>query len=219
MQIKSLFRDYYDFVANQYGGGDPSIKYIRLPFTKPNISGSMLSRDCVDIKQDNLIDIPRHLRYHSGEYEHHNIKWLAVNGYRYLMLQIKPLGDWCILNEVKHPNVWNGLPKKSFWDSSRNTTPQTYHGCFDKELVLISRKLNSPVFTYRVYDGYVSIDGEIPILKDIGFDKLISPEQLYQDISYFVGNIIKESPDMMPPTKMSDKEKILQHGFDIRSLL
>lgn len=176
-----------------------------------------LGRDRVDIKTTtNMVGLPRHLFAHNGKYEHHSLKWVSVNGYRYILVQIEPAGAWQVLDEIKHPKLWGSLTQMYFWGVDRNTTPATYHACFDKELVLISRKLNAPVFTYRLDDGFVSVDGEIPILKDIGIDKLIPPEQLYQDISYFMGNIIKESPDMMPATKMTDKEKIQQHGFDLK---
>lgn len=218
MIIKSQFKDYYDYVAHVYGGGDPSIQYIRLPFTeisKPTYGS--LGRDGVDvITSTDMLGFPRHLFAHNGKYEHHHLKWLSVNGYRYILVRIEPTGAWQVLDEIKHPKLWGSLTQTCSWDGSRNTTPATYHACFDKELVLISRKLNAPVFTYCVGVGYVSVDGEIPILKDIGFDKIANPEQLYQDISYFMGNIIKESPDMMPTTKMTDKEKIAQHGFDFK---
>jgi hypothetical protein len=36
MKIKSAFKDYYDFVADQYGGGDPRIVYERGRLTPPD---------------------------------------------------------------------------------------------------------------------------------------------------------------------------------------
>ncbi len=56
----------------------------------------------------------------------------------------------------------------------------------------------------------------VPILKDIGFNHVQSPEQTYQDISYYMANVLRENPDVVPPVKIADKDRIVQHGFDLK---
>lgn len=63
------------------------------------------------------------------------------------------------------------------------------------------------------------IDADIPNLSTIkGFAKRYSKEQVYQDISYWIANILNESPDVQPQGRppQSDKEKILSHGLDLK---
>lgn len=216
MKIISTIKDYYDYVAHIYGGGDPTIKYVRLPFTAVSGDSYWHSRDAFDVPISKPMFDHRYINNYKKEYEYNHLKWLSICGNRYLLVQEIHLGDWCVADKNKHPKLWKAFTRRSLWNPDNNTSPTDYIGAPEKELILISRKLKAPVFTYTVFDGYVSVGDKIPILKDMGIDKLIPPEQLYQDISYFVGNIMHESPDMMPPTKMTDREKIQQHGFDLR---
>jgi hypothetical protein len=82
----------------------------------------------------------------------------------------------------------------------------------DAGLVEWSRLLGAPVFTFDDRD----VDTNVPILAHIGMPALRSAEWMYQDLSYFVGNLLRESPDVKPPVEVSDKDKIVEHGFDLR---
>ena len=62
----------------------------------------------------------------------------------------------------------------------------------------------------------IIIDKNIPILQEYGVNNYIQPEQLYQDIAYYVSNKMVTSPDLEVHDNMSDKEKIAQHGFDLK---
>ena len=42
MVIKSPFKDYYDFVGNRYGGGDPRIVYERVRLSPPSARGGQI---------------------------------------------------------------------------------------------------------------------------------------------------------------------------------
>ena len=58
-----------------------------------------------------------------------------------------------------------------------------------------------------------------PSLRTIEMEKVYSSEQLYQDIEYYITNVINESPDMMPKgnPEMTNNEKILSKGFDLKT--
>jgi len=73
------------------------------------------------------------------------------------------------------------------------------------------------VFTFdHGRTGTVRVDENIPILGDIGLAAVYPAEQLYQDLSYFIVNTMKDSPDMAKPSSITDKEKISSHGFDLK---
>lgn len=100
-----------------------------------------------------------------------------------------------------------------------------YHGqnndSFDI-LVKLSKELGTPIFEYDGYDfgEYYIMDGnmynKIPNLQELGIASVYSPEQLYQDLSYFIGNIMKDNPDINPPVIIEDIHKITGHGFDLK---
>lgn len=50
----------------------------------------------------------------------------------------------------------------------------------------------------------------------MGLGQLISADRLYQDVGYWLSNIINPSPDIMPDGKppQTDLEKVVSHGFD-----
>jgi kynurenine formamidase len=55
------------------------------------------------------------------------------------------------------------------------------------------------------------------VLADLGLPRIYDAQQLYQDLSYFLGNQMHENPDTKPPVNISDKDRIAQHGFDQQS--
>ena len=121
--------------------------------------------------------------------------------------------DWIILTET-HP-MYFIFEKRQFGET---TQLSKQIGVFSEKMLDISRQINTPVFTFVYYPyrsgSEIEVDENIPILSDLGFASLYSAEQTYQDISYFLCNIMNESPDMSKPNILSDKEKIVSHGFD-----
>lgn len=216
MRISSQFKDYYDYVAHLYGGGDPSILYLRNRLSPLSDFGTPTE---VTVKHSDVFGLPN--PYHkSSPSSFWMFKWLAVCGKYYLLVSKVNYGEvdyapWEILDKKKHQNLFERLTGTRRFDPPK---PENYWvGNFQPGLVELSRKINAPVFTFSPWrDGTVHVDGEIPILADLDFHRFYHPDQMYQELSYFLGNVIKESPDMMPATNMTDKEKISQHGFDIK---
>jgi len=62
---------------------------------------------------------------------------------------------------------------------------------------------------YGVYDH----DWSIPYLTKFGFGSWIPAEEIYRDISYFIG-WLNDNPEI--PNNQTNKEKILSHGFDMK---
>ena len=46
---------------------------------------------------------------------------------------------------------------------------------------------------------------------------IMSAEQCYQEISHFLGNVLRENPDTKPPVQVDDKHKIIGAGFDTKT--
>jgi hypothetical protein len=79
----------------------------------------------------------------------------------------------------------------------------------------IARKLcefaGAPVFLL-CGNSIPVIRGRTPKLSPLGLPAYIDPQQLYQELAMFVGNVLK--PVEQPPSNMKDIEKVSSHGFD-----
>ena len=62
-----------------------------------------------------------------------------------------------------------------------------------------------------VYNHY-----KVPILSELGIPNIIPAEKIFQELSYFIGNIMKESPDIAPPVEIENDLRIEGHGFDLK---
>ena len=80
-------------------------------------------------------------------------------------------------------------------------------------LIQVSRRVKQPAFVMLERD---CVYGRLPRLGELGFGILFSPEQTYQNLSQFVGNYLRDSPDLKPPATVSDRDRITQHGFDLK---
>jgi hypothetical protein len=219
MKIISSFKDYYDFVANQYGGGDPRLVYTRQPigeFRKGHFKNTYIEIDsCL------LMDLSRWYRYKLPNEPEMHYAYLIVAGKAYLLA--KPH-----LNQPPlYKNYLDGF-KVQRVESTNKLLPKwiTYHQdvLFEREypfLVELCRKAKAPVFVIEEISwlenrrAEVCIHERCPILSRLGMPELIDPYQMYQELSMFVGNKIKDTPDTQPPVELSNKSKITKAGFDL----
>lgn len=81
----------------------------------------------------------------------------------------------------------------------------------------LTRLLSQPVLKIYHNRYAVLVDKNIPRLTEYGFHNNIDAEQLYQNLEYWFGNLRHTpSPDLAPPVTLSDKDRIVQHGFDLK---
>jgi hypothetical protein len=222
MKIQSQFKDYYDHVAHLYGGGDPKVLYLRNRLGKMERWSTDSYVRGLDIEQKGLPTAHDDEIYRKFN---HRCKWLAINGKLYLILTKEskmyeaPVPEnWTVLDETRHPDIWEYLhTSRSRWQRDRDEAQ--YIGREVPAVLELSRKVGAPVFTFESSYRHqtAKVDGNVPILATMGIPALIPAEQLYQDIAYFLGNTMKGSPDMMPPTVQTDKEKIAAAGFDLKA--
>jgi len=226
MRIKSKFKDYYDYIANMYGGGDPKIVYARDRINQLHDTGYMqydLGFYVPDFPKIRELPVTRHYR----DYDGWSFKWCVIAGKYYLLVGNTGIGGWTLFTK-DHSTAPMVLRKRYHLLSDEFVNPEEYFAPKEAspELIELSRIVNAPVFVIRGVQWMwkekkysLCVNSNIPILNDLGFASVIPAEIMYQDISYFLGNIINPSPDMMPEPDpaMTDKERVLSHGFDLKT--
>lgn len=213
MRIKSSYKDYYDHIAHIYGGGDPRVVYARDKITNTKIDNATVN------------DYPlRYLSIKNTALEGTEFRWCIVAGKYYLLVK-NETADFHLFTKEKHPILFSYLctNEKKWFRYPENEKYSEFVGKEDDNLLELSRTVGAPVFSvilqerqqYHKYD--VTVSADIPNLSKLGFASLIPPEQMYQDIAYFIGNKINKNPDIEPPAKVSDKDRIKQYGFDLKT--
>lgn len=218
MKIKSRFKDYYDYVAHAYGGGDERVTYVREP----------LSDEYLSILIDGNADIPS-----TGLSELKiREKYLVVNGRVYTLISTVTneglIGPYKLFTSENFADILPSLRPRYRWQNIEHRPEYPsywarYFAIESKTALEVSKLIQHPVFLinrveydYALKKRRISIDKNIPVLSEYGIPHYIQPEQLYQDIAYFMSNKMVTSPDLEVIDNMTDKEKIVQHGFDLK---
>lgn len=221
MRIISNFKDYYDYVPFLGGGrGDNKIVYNRQKYL--NFSDTQFEVG------ENFLPVRLPLYFSSGGYSYperwgFELKWCCVVGKFYLLWKkgqrppdwaVLKVGDPCFLNlERFYQSSYKGA-------ETMKTIKELTEGLYSRELVTLSRKVGLPVFCILRYNKvkekhFVDVEDITPNLGQLSFPSILPPTDLYQELSYFVGNLIHESPDLSPKT-VSDSDRFVQKGFDSR---
>jgi len=222
MKIISDFKDYYDYLAHQYGV-DEKIVFNRKPIPNNDETKSIL-KETLGLVREYKYALDNKL-FSIGNEKSSNYRWLSVNGVLYLVYRERLMyanSPYKVFTreqyDVFFPKDIHGFRKKrSYEDLVGNAN-------FVKELTSIHAKLNTPVFWFdHTGFGEMLFIGEsneskykAPILSELGFASIYPADKLFQDISYFIGNVMRGSPDIKPPVEIENKDKILAHGFDLK---
>ncbi len=97
------------------------------------------------------------------------------------------------------------------------TQIQVDGGVSSKNILELTKKVGTPVYLIEMSSCYkkeVYIQSEIPNLGELGVASFYPAEQLYQDLAYFIGNTMKDSPDTAGPVVIDDLTRLQQYGFD-----
>lgn len=93
----------------------------------------------------------------------------------------------------------------------RNDRFRFKQGSKAQEAKTLCKFVGAPVF--MVNDNRMpTVFGRTPKLSSLGMPAHMDPQQLYQELAMFVGNVLK--PVEQPPSNMKDIEKVSSHGFD-----
>ncbi len=218
MLLLSNFKDYYDYMIGITGVDE------KIVYNRSNITDKFLDNQ-------NFYNFPRC----SSTNHYHEYLILSICGKRYTLIcdkkdnrdikyinynflkcsdlrlvTMKDLEDSCIYYDVT-----------TFWDRhrSKRSIKNTYnelHGKIDSDLIEISKKIKIPVFLISsVGCNHTNIHSRTPILSQIGgIPGMIPPDKLFNDICYFISNIINNDKKMI---EISNKDKILKAGFDLKT--
>ena len=210
MVIQSQFKDYYDYVAHRYGGGDPRIVYQRKRIENTKVE----MRKCI------LPDLLQVTSWYTTDKNPLEFAFLIVIATPYLLVRAASY-QWKGLEgyRIVDPRTLNAQRPHYYWQP----TQWEFLGQPSTNLLELSRLVDAPVFVVTDInwrspkDGVtVQVDELCPVLKEIGMPVLISPEQMYQQLAYFMGNTMHPSPDTQPPVEVSNRDKILAAGFDLQ---
>lgn len=225
MKIITRAKDYYDYIAHQYGV-DNSIVYDRISAK----IGQMKLSEFFDKKYKND-GVYYHWYTRNTKYE---FAWLFVCGHQYLLWkhddcanlkkdevrvrEFKVVEEY----ELNDKQMSHGFPAFSVrgWYSTaaqrekvKKTFKDYYMGRYEEKNIDLHRKYRQPVILFNS-----TSDGLVPTLSDIhGFAKLYPAEKLYQDICYFFTAQVDGNPDVDKQVKIEDKYLITAKGFDIKT--
>lgn len=221
MKIISNFKDYYDSVAYAYGGGDPKIVYVRRDLAD-NTQTTFVKKS--ELKMTSLFDYRTWAQRSAGPLTDSIPTYLCIAGKSFLLLTKLGSHEPLFYRSVDGAEQYvNDRYAAHRWYAHDLVVDDMFNGKKEHpELVAICQALKQPVFQYTIRvadDGkrQFVVFNKIPNLSKMGIAKFYPPEMLYQDLSYFMGNTINGSPDIDPPVLVSNKDRIIQHGFDIKT--
>lgn len=205
MRLTSKFKDYYDYLIGVYGI-DPKVRYSRLEFYPPPNNPE---------KYLNNMWLPT---LDSLGYPEYETKFLFVIDNLFYLYRIKPDMNngyarfpWKIVDSEFRNKILRkqGIRHTRSW-GFRNIKNVKFNFTKSNNFKELSFLIKQPVYCVNLRN---EIESKIPILNDvIGFAGIYPPEKIYLDISNF---FLELNNKEVVPTSTS-KEKILQHGFDIK---
>lgn len=176
---------------------------------------------------------PEEIQRNASRLGMYDTQWIAVAGKIYQVFGRKGLDPIDKPVKQKKRGVWAEDEPKAYtllstahpaWDIMSDEARREYSGAHEcPNLIHLHRALKAPVF--HILDGgaergtkdyHYIIPYRLPVLQEHGFAEVVDPYQMYQDLEYFIANTMNESPDMMPPTEMTNKERIVAAGFDLK---
>lgn len=202
MIIKSVFKDYYDYLCHVYGV-DEKIAYDRSPRVCP-----------LEINRHGFDDIwPASSNFGFWNLDTgYNLKYVAITGVLYIIAQKKTTDTWFYVKPEQYGSV--------VINSERNTAKRIAtalvkgHGFTSPSIVKLHKLVDSPVFSFEAFDRVLVIDARAPNLGQLGIPAIIPAEQMYQNICHYLTNVLRDSPDSSPVSPMTDQQKVVSHGFD-----
>ncbi len=185
--IGNAKKDYFDYLIHQYGV-DPLVILDR----RPNVDLPEL--------HENVIPIPRNLSLKNQYGNQWFINsWLVLNGCAYELIETSSYPSVFVLaNESNTVEYW----------LSHNSTKL---GVELPQMVTLSKSINKHCFII----SNKHIITAHPNLVDLGFSKIKDPMQVYLETVDFISRHLSSKPEVA--AKQTNKEKIVGHGFDLKT--
>jgi hypothetical protein len=216
-------------VAHLYGG-DPKILYLR-PYRY--IGGPIETEQAkryIEYRRRYEIKVLDYLEGFDREADFATSQKMDHFGFRTITVAVKGLiiGDMFFLLYGENCNFHVITQKEiNYLKAPRQSRYVSIDTPFDvsrvikvtePKLVDLCKEFGRPVFTLSYKSGgSFTIDEVCPNLGAVGIASWIEADVIYQYLSYFVGNTMYDSPDTKPPVEVSNKNRILKAGFDLKT--
>lgn len=209
MRIISKWTDYYDYMAHVYGHDD-----------RPVYTRGQISQSEIDYYSPSYNPLPRFSFYTTNI----SLRWVCVCGRVYT--QWRTIGDdrfewhWFDSDAIRE-HFERDEDRYSFL-RGRRWKSEDFMAVESPVALDVSRIIGQPVFVITQYerDRYhhnnIKIQETVPNLGEMGFARFVAPDQMYQDLEYFIANTMQPSPDTTVTDNQTDPEKIVGHGFDLK---
>lgn len=238
MKIISRFKDYYDYIAHQYGGGDPKVIYKR-DFVVPDEDRYGLIHESTLRLETVMPSQPKNFKsVRDGKSIYHEFECLVVMNRLFWIERISEcnicgeassltIRDWHITQRPILNEKWGYGIFAKLTPEERAREPNTMRKQQEEEweetrkwgasqgqtlsvCTQICKAAKAPVL---VLDAeYRRVRGRVPKLGELGLVQYYSAEQLYQELAMFISNEL--APFVDPPSPMTNIEKVVSHGFD-----
>lgn len=203
MRIISKIKDYYDYVSFIYGE-DKKFVYVRNMVQLWNLP--MYNKTC-PIAYYPVINEIRHARYEANV-----LYFVAVCG-KLFPIKLNSFGLTYTAELVTEISTKFNQRKHKL-----------NIGEFSQKMFDIQVEMKSPItiVEYNLYQtnsynqhNMIVYPSSIVLGAVKNFVAIYSPEQIWQDIYYFIANQMHTpNADIDPPVSLPDKYKIIEHGFD-----
>ena len=210
MLLFSKFKDYYDYMIGITGVDEKVV----------------FNRDIIKTTEvKHTLQFPR-----CNHRKTHYYYVLSICGKRYTLTCDKGFTKWSDLrlltkDDLKDEEIFSDNYDKWYYFNFKKRPPQKeidrlylcLQDVYDEDLVGISKMINMPIFMIsRSGTNSVNIYERSPILSEIkGISSLLKPDRLYNDICFFIANVLNNNNPNI--TQISNKDKILKGGFDLKT--
>ncbi len=200
-------KDYFDFLIHQYGE-DPLVVLDRRPigefitkYGSPYYAGVEVNKKYV--QSCNLVLV---------NYNHSTVWWdryvhyfLVLNGKKYPIVQTKT--GFSLVNDT------NVVIEKGFFTKKSTKALRDYYYPQESPLLIeLSKKLKRHCF---IIGPNTNVQGLVPNLNDIGIPKIIHAQAVYLETVDFISKHFSKEVEVSVP--QTNKEKIVGHGFDLKT--
>jgi hypothetical protein len=217
MKIISKFKDYYDFIAHQYGV-DSSIIYKRDILPNEITENQFINLSSIKVEE-----------FWKCEGDYFNVRWIIICGKSFPVYSSLENNTYKFVTKSAYSEITRYKRKDNKYFSYMNNYETWYMNDQStyNNLVECHKLLNTPIFEIKrinrdpskwCAERYKDITfNTSPNLSILGIPTVYPAEQIYMDITYFISNIMKDTPDIKPPVEIHDKHKLISHGFDKHS--
>jgi hypothetical protein len=215
VKIISKFKDYYDFVGQQYGGGDPALvlnrNTVKPAFEKTrwgqiqNFNTSLVNLDKLGINHPPAFSTEWRSNIHVRVIAFCGA-WASFERPVDDLGRFPPGSEWTLRKRQVAKHEW----ANPAWVEDASVRVESAV----RASILVGRPYFEVDSSGAVMDRFPILDN--PILdpeNSLGFHRFVSPQECYQRIS----NFLYEIRSGEPASPMSDKEKTLSHGFNQES--